>query len=75
MLPVFEIMHCTSAIRNLIREGRTHQMSAVINTSAAEGMVGMDAGLLALYKDGKISTQELLTHALAPETVAKQASL
>jgi twitching motility protein PilT len=75
MLPAFEIMQCTPAIRNLIREGRTHQMSAVINTSAAEGMVGMDNQLLTLYKDGRISSQELLTHALAPETIAKQAGI
>jgi hypothetical protein len=35
----------------------------------------MDASLLALFKEGRISSQELLTHALAPETVAKQAGL
>ena len=74
MVPVFEIMHCIPSIRNLIREGRTHQMSAVINTSAAEGMVGMDASLLALYREGKISQQEMVTHALAPETILKQAN-
>jgi twitching motility protein PilT len=73
MVPAFEIMNCTPAIRNLIREGRTHQMSAVINTSAAEGMVSMDASLLALYREGKIDEQEMVTHALAPETVLKQA--
>lgn len=73
MVPVFEIMNCTPAIRNLIREGRTHQMSAVINTSAAEGMTGMDSSLLALYKEGKISEQEMVTHALAPEAILKQA--
>ena len=73
MVPAFEIMNCTPAIRNLIREGRTHQMSAVINTSAAEGMVGMDASLLALYRAGTISEREMTTHALAPETIIKQA--
>lgn len=72
MVPAFEIMNCTTAIRNLIREGRTHQMSAIINTSAEKGMVGMDASLLTLYNEGKISQQELLTHALAPETIIKQ---
>lgn len=74
MIPVFEIMHCIPAIRNLVREGRTHQMSAVINTSAAEGMVGMDASLLKLYSEGKISMQDMVTHALAPETIVKQAT-
>lgn len=75
MVPAFEIMHCTPAIRNLVREGRTHQMSAVINTSASEGMVGMDASLLALYKEGKISQQNMVTHALSPETILKQANI
>jgi twitching motility protein PilT len=75
MVPAFEVMFCNNAIRNLIREGRTHQIASVINTSAAEGMVGMDASLLKLYQQGKISAQELTTHALAPETVARQAGL
>jgi twitching motility protein PilT len=75
MAPAFEILHCNNAIRNLIREGRTHQMSSVINTSAAEGMVGMDTSLLRLYQAGLISSQEMLTHALAPESLAKQAGL
>ena len=75
MVPVFEIMHCNNAIRNLIREGRTHQMSAVINTGASDGMAGMDASLLALYKAGRISAQDMLIHALSPEPLAKQAGL
>ena len=75
MVPVFEIMYCIPAIRNLIREGRTHQMSTVINTSAAEGMVGMDASLLALYKAGRISQQDMVTHALSPEAILKQAGI
>ncbi|MDR1421927.1 MAG: PilT/PilU family type 4a pilus ATPase [Coriobacteriales bacterium] len=75
MTPAFELMHCNNAIRNLIREGRTHQMSQVITTSSNEGMVGMDTSLLRLYQAGLISPQEMLTHALAPESLAKQAGL
>ncbi|MDR2493387.1 MAG: PilT/PilU family type 4a pilus ATPase [Coriobacteriales bacterium] len=75
MIPAFEIMHCNNAIRNLIREGRTHQMSAIINTSAAEGMVGMDTCLLSLYRAALITAQDMTTHALAPEALAKQAGL
>ncbi|MCL2756745.1 MAG: PilT/PilU family type 4a pilus ATPase [Coriobacteriia bacterium] len=75
MIPAFEIMHCNNAIRNLIREGRTHQMSAVINTSASEGMIGMDSCLLGLYQSGRIGAQDMITHALAPEALAKQAGL
>jgi twitching motility protein PilT len=75
LFPAFEIMNCTPAIRNLIREGRTHQMSAIINTSKSEGMIGMDASLFALYRAQKIDAQEMIVHALAPETVQKQAGL
>ena len=73
MVPAFEIMNCTSAVRNLIREGRTHQMAAVISTSGADGMIGMDASLLALYREGRIDQQEMVTHALAPDTIYRQA--
>ena len=73
--PVFEIMISTPAIRNMIREGRSHQMSAIINTGAAEGMISMDASLLALYQQNIISAEEMLIHALAPEALAKQAGI
>jgi twitching motility protein PilT len=73
MTPAFEIMHCNNAVRNLIREGRTHQIPAVINTSSEEGMIGMDSSLLKLYKEGVISYQVMLTHALAPDTLTKLA--
>jgi len=70
--PAFEIMTCNNAIRNLIREGRTHQIPAVINTGSAEGMVGMDNSLLKLFRDGVITQQEALTHAFAPDILEKQ---
>ncbi|MDR1015199.1 MAG: PilT/PilU family type 4a pilus ATPase [Coriobacteriales bacterium] len=74
MVPAFEVMHCNNAVRNLIREGRTHQIPAVIGTASEEGMVGMDASLLRLYREGSISYQDMLTHALAPDALAKQAA-
>ena len=71
--PAFELMNCNNAIRNLVREGRTHQIPAVINSSADEGMIGMDASLLRLYKEGRIDYHDMLIHALAPDSLAKQA--
>ena len=71
MAPAFEIMHCSNAIRNLIREGRTHQITSVINSSAKEGMVGMDASLFALFEKGVISQEEMLVHAFSPDSLQK----
>ncbi|MGE5405885.1 MAG: type IV pilus twitching motility protein PilT [Candidatus Saccharibacteria bacterium] len=54
-----EIMVCTPAVRNLIREGKTHQISSVLQTGGAQGMVTMDKSLKSLYQAGKISYEEL----------------
>lgn len=53
-----EVMVATPAIRNLIREGKTHQIDSVIETSAAVGMQSMDAALKQLYRAGLISREE-----------------
>ena len=45
----FEVMHGTVAIKNLIREGKTHQITGIIQTSKKNGMVTMDDALLELY--------------------------
>lgn len=74
VIPAFEIMTCNTAIRNLIREGRTHQIPAVINSSLVDGMVSMDTSLLKLYKNDLISRQEMLIHAFTPELLEKLAN-
>lgn len=52
-----ELMIVTNAIRNLIREGKTPQISSTISTSAADGNVTMDASILRLYRAGRISAR------------------
>lgn len=52
-----ELMIVTNAIRNLIREGKTPQISSTISTSAADGNVTMDASILKLYRSGRISAR------------------
>ena len=56
-IPVFEIMHTNSAVRSLIREGRTHQLLPTMASSVGEGMITMDQSLLELYRDGRISRE------------------
>lgn len=58
-----EIMLANSAIRNLIREGKTHQLDNVIQTAAAEGMVLMEASLASLVQQGILSAAKAREYA------------
>jgi twitching motility protein PilT len=53
-----EVLVPTPAIRNLIREGKTHQIYSVLQTSSAQGMQTMDTSLAGLVREGKV-TQKL----------------
>ncbi len=50
----FEIMKCTPAIQNLIREAKIHQIPSIMQTAVRDGMVTMDKSLEELVKSGKI---------------------
>ncbi len=67
----FEIMLCNSAIRNMIRESKIHQIDSVIFSSASEGMVSMDNSLLALYRAGRIGKQEAIVYSAAPDMMTR----
>lgn len=71
-VPAFEIMHLNSAVRNLIREGKTHQIDAVIQSSAAEGMVTMDASVAALYNAGRITEETAMKYAVNPDQLRRK---
>jgi twitching motility protein PilT len=53
-----EVLVPNPAVRNLIREGKTHQIYSVLQTGSAQGMQTMDAALMQLVRTGKI-TQKL----------------
>ena len=50
-----EVLVPTPAIRNLIREGKTHQIMSALQTGSGVGMQTMDAALAALVRAGKIT--------------------
>ena len=75
VIPVFEIMVLTPAIRNLIRERKIHQIDGIIYTSSAENMVAMDTSILNLYKKGIISKETAIAEASNPEIMRKRISL
>ncbi|HWB71418.1 MAG TPA: PilT/PilU family type 4a pilus ATPase, partial [Egibacteraceae bacterium] len=55
-----EVMIATPAIRNLIREGKTHQMYSMMQAGKAHGMVTMDQSLAALVLTGKVRYEDAL---------------
>lgn len=59
-----EVMIANPAVRNLIREGKTHQLMSVIQTGGAQGMVTMDVSLAELYKRRLISYETGLARAV-----------
>lgn len=59
-----EILVATAAVRNIIRESKTHQLDAVIQTGAEHGMQSMDKTLVSLIREGKIAYEEAKNYAI-----------
>jgi len=72
MVPGVEILICTPAVRNLIRENRIYEIQNVIETSRAIGMQTMDTSIKQLYFNGKISKEDALAMAHHPEKLERQ---
>jgi twitching motility protein PilT len=56
----FEIMVVNNAIRNLIRDGRTHQIDMMIQSGQSEGMMTMNNCLKNMYLDGMIDEKTMI---------------
>ncbi|MFI3312802.1 MAG: PilT/PilU family type 4a pilus ATPase [Eubacteriales bacterium] len=67
LTPAFEVMFLNNAVKNMVREGKVHQIDSAIASSAAAGMVGMDASLEKLRKEGTIDLETARRHAFHPE--------
>jgi twitching motility protein PilT len=70
-VPAVEVMIATPAIRNLIRENKTHQIHTMIQTSGQLGMQTMDQSLRDLYLKGWISYEEAMARAINPDELRK----
>ncbi len=66
-----EVMISTPSVRNMIREGKEHQLYSVIQTSQAQNMQTMDHALGGLVKSGKISRETALEHCIELEEVER----
>ncbi len=67
MCPAVEVLLCTPAVRNLIRENRTFEIPNVIETSRAMGMQTLDRSISELYFNGMISRDDAIASANMPD--------
>ena len=72
---VFEIMKSTTAIQNMIREDKLHQLESAMQAGAADGMCTMDGSLLKLYREKKITKDTALLSCVNYENMVKRLSL
>ena len=70
-MAIAEIMTGTPAVKSIVREGKTHQLDNVIQTSAEFGMATLEASLAQAVKDGKISIDVATAYALRPEDIGR----
>ncbi|MDK0735417.1 type IV pilus twitching motility protein PilT [Clostridium perfringens] len=66
-----EIMVATPAIKNLIREGKTHQIESSIQTGSKYGMRTMDMELANLYREGVITQETAMNSAIDREILSR----
>ena len=74
LIPAFEVMTVTPAVRNMIRESKAFQLDSVISTSGALGMITMDQSILELVRGGRVSRDTALRHASNPDWLEKRLS-
>jgi len=70
--PAVEILLANAAVRTVIREGKTHLIDNIIQTSAEIGMIPLEVSLANLTKAGKITLDQALAYALKPDEVLRQ---
>ena len=68
----FEVMIANPAIKNLIRESKSHQINSIIQTNKKDGMVTMDDALFDMYAHGDITAENAINFAQDPIALMKK---
>jgi twitching motility protein PilT len=71
MIPALEIMLCTPAVRNCIRENRIFEIPNIIETSRALGMQTLDSSIKQLFVNGYIAKEDAIAQAAHPEKLER----
>ncbi len=64
LIPAYELLINNNAVSTLIRDGLTHEIGTVIQTSSQEGMIDMDRSLAELVRRGEVTVEHAYEHAM-----------
>jgi twitching motility protein PilT len=67
LVPAYELLINNSAVSNLIRENRIHEIPSVIETGLEQGMIDMNRSLARLVQNGEITVENAFTYAVNPK--------
>ncbi|MBI4100341.1 type IV pilus twitching motility protein PilT [Candidatus Microgenomates bacterium] len=70
-VPTYEMLLATPAVKNTIREGKTHLIDNIIQTSAELGMSSLETSLASLVRQGKISLETAQSFAIRPDDLLR----
>ncbi len=71
MVPCTEVLLCTSAVRNCVRENRIYEIPNIIETSRRVGMQNLDHSIVEMYFKGYIDREEAITRSNSPGKMEK----
>lgn len=71
LIPAYELLLNNTAVANLIREERTHEIQTMIETGAAEGMIDMNRCLAELVRAGEITVESAYSRSISPKTLER----
>jgi len=71
LVPALEIMLPSSAVRSVVREGKTHQLDNIISTSFDQGMISLERALAQLVADGKVAMETAKSYTIRPEEFSR----
>lgn len=71
LVPACELLLNTTAVSNLIRDKRTHEINSVIETSAEEGMIDMNRSLAELVRAGEITLETAYSRSWNPQNLER----
>ncbi|TDP96767.1 type IV pilus twitching motility protein PilT [Labedaea rhizosphaerae] len=71
LVAAYEVLVATTAVRNLIKEGKTHQLRNNLVTGHRDGMVTLEQSLSALVQSGQVSYEDAAARSLYPQDVVR----